>query len=197
MNPSKSGYPHVEQLPPPPPYVPNQPPPQYTPNPVIMQPNAIPPPPSKDIKKYKKSKKKIKQSNIKRKSNNLRSEITVIWMLCLFLLLRSSNYACSSESNTRANASVGCLLQLSCKCSNTHSIRSKYANSSDCIDILHYWVRIIKHLLKSMDFIRVNLHCSFRFRLIPCAVFPYFCTNCQNCNHYCPSCNTFLGTYTS
>ncbi|XP_046674758.1 lipopolysaccharide-induced tumor necrosis factor-alpha factor homolog [Homalodisca vitripennis] len=28
-----------------------------------------------------------------------------------------------------------------------------------------------------------------------CAICPYCCDCCKVTNHYCPSCNTFLGTY--
>uniref|UniRef100_A0A336MY04 CSON008242 protein n=1 Tax=Culicoides sonorensis TaxID=179676 RepID=A0A336MY04_CULSO len=30
-----------------------------------------------------------------------------------------------------------------------------------------------------------------------CACCPYCCGSCRNANHYCPNCNTFLGTYES
>ncbi|XP_071446326.1 lipopolysaccharide-induced tumor necrosis factor-alpha factor homolog [Hetaerina americana] len=31
--------------------------------------------------------------------------------------------------------------------------------------------------------------------LWPCCVIPYCVNSCKNANHYCPTCNAFLGTY--
>ncbi|XP_053676155.1 lipopolysaccharide-induced tumor necrosis factor-alpha factor homolog [Anopheles nili] len=29
----------------------------------------------------------------------------------------------------------------------------------------------------------------------PLVWLPYFCNSCQDANHYCPKCNTFIGSY--
>lgn len=42
------------------------------------------------------------------------------------------------------------------------------------------------------------ISCSFLvsiFSCWPCAWIPYVMDSCKNGNHYCPSCNTYIGTY--
>ncbi|EAA15026.4 lipopolysaccharide-induced tumor necrosis factor-alpha factor homolog [Anopheles arabiensis] len=29
----------------------------------------------------------------------------------------------------------------------------------------------------------------------PCLCLPYCCNSCRDANHYCPRCNTFIGSY--
>ncbi|XP_059060148.1 lipopolysaccharide-induced tumor necrosis factor-alpha factor homolog [Achroia grisella] len=31
----------------------------------------------------------------------------------------------------------------------------------------------------------------------PCVCIPYCTNTCRNANHYCPNCNSYLGTYSS
>lgn len=51
-------------------------------------------------------------------------------------------------------------------------------------------------LLLQNNKLKINTNKN-HFSLIPCAILPYCMTSCQNGNHYCPNCGSFIGTYTS
>lgn len=51
-------------------------------------------------------------------------------------------------------------------------------------------VYVEKLTLKTI-WIKFYLHSSFW----PCFWLPYAMDTCKNKNHYCPACNTFIGTY--
>jgi hypothetical protein len=40
-----------------------------------------------------------------------------------------------------------------------------------------------------------ELFSNSHYRCCPCGLIPYCTDSCKSANHYCPSCGTFLGTY--
>lgn len=133
------------------------------------------------------------------------SQTKVRFLMCMSVFVYSASDARPSESSAWSATSISCLLQLSFKRFNTLTVWSEHQNPSVCIGAVHCWVRDSIRIIRMaivFEFLQIFIArstfcCRSRFRLVPCAVLPYCCTGCQNCNHYCPSCGTFLGTYIS
>lgn len=182
---NNTGYPH-----PPPEYTQN-PPPQYTANPVpVLQPPVITQQPGNIS-----SKKWTLCDGMCHGFSFIYIDSIYQCPLLFSISISSASRACPHATNCRSYADYGRLLELSSKCVDTIGIWGDHANTLDGVDLLHIWVNESMNVLVREELFTIKYLWIF-FSLIPCAIMPYCMTSCQNGNHYCPNCGSFVGTYT-
>lgn len=165
------------------------PPPQYTPqaNPPQYGLNVNPQPPPQPHLQFQPQPAIISQPH----GNH---HWIIIQILCFLFHLICSIFSSSCDpSHPRCwtDTNIGSLPIMSPKCSNQIGIWTYNTNSLICA-----WIVFV-----AVCFFTPNLQFWVLFwlqifsRCYLCCCIPYCMDSCQNGNHYCPNCGTFIGTY--